>query len=82
LRADKFDHGIDAIAAAQIGEDKRALAAHAFGIGGHHIQIGADVRGQIGLVDNQQIGAGDAGAAFAGDFFTAGDIDDIQREIG
>ncbi len=45
-------------------------------------EIGADMRGEIGLVDDEQIGAGDAGTALARDFLALADADHIKRQIG
>ena len=39
------------------------VAAHLLGVALHHLERGADIRREIDLVDDQQIGAGDAGAA-------------------
>jgi hypothetical protein len=38
---------------------------------GHHLERGADQRGEVDLVDDQQIRLGDAGAALAGIFSPA-----------
>jgi len=38
--------------------------------------------GDVDLVDDQQIGLGDAGAAFAGDFVAGGDVDHVEGEVG
>ena len=37
---------------------------------------------EIGLVDDQQIGPGDAGAALARDLVAAGDVDHVERQVG
>ena len=41
----------------------------------HHLQVGADQRREVGLVDHEQVGAGDAGAALARHLVAAGDVD-------
>ncbi len=38
--------------------------------------------GDVDFVDDQQVGFGDARAAFAGDFVAGGDVDDVQGEVG
>ena len=55
--------------------------AHAGRVGVHHIQVGAHVGGQVGLVDDEQVAFGDAGAALAGDFFASGHVDDVDGEV-
>ena len=44
-------------------------------------EVGADVRGQVGLVDDEQVGGGDAGAALAGDVVAARDVDDEDLRV-
>jgi hypothetical protein len=51
------------------------------GVGLHHRQIGAHMRGQIGLVDDKQVAFGDAGAAFARDFFASGDVNHVNGQV-
>ena len=36
---------------------------------------------QVGFVDHKQVALGDAGAAFAWDFVTGGDVDDVESQI-
>lgn len=64
-----------------LGKNKRAIAAHFFGVAFHHFQIGADGLGEVGFVDDQQIGLSDSGAAFARNFVAAGDIDDLDGVV-
>jgi len=64
-----------------LGENKRAGPAHLSGVALHHRQIGADGRRQIGFVDDEKIGLGDAGAAFARDFVAAGDVNNIDGVV-
>ena len=56
--------------------------AHALGVALHHLERGADMRGEVDLVDDQEVGAGDAGAALRGNLVPRGDIDHVDREIG
>ncbi len=65
-----------------LGEEVRAVAAHPAGVTVHDGEVGADGLGQIGLVDDEQVGLGDAGSAFAGDLVAPGDIDDLNGKIG
>jgi CubicO group peptidase (beta-lactamase class C family) len=46
------------------------------------IEAGADERREVDLVDHQQVGAGDAGAALARDLVAGGDVDDVDRQVG
>src|SRR5205823_1771664 len=41
----------------------------------------ADMRGQVRLVDHQQVGPGDAGAALARDLVAARDVDDVDAQV-
>ena len=37
--------------------------------------------GDVDFVDNQQVGFGDAGAAFSGDFVAGGHVDHVQGQV-
>src|SRR5262245_14139402 len=78
LALDKAGDGRDALAGLQIGEDERPLAAHALGVALHDGQGRPHMRGEVGLVNDQQIRAGDAGAALARDLFALRDIDHVD----
>jgi hypothetical protein len=60
-----------ALAGLEVGEHEGALAALGLGVVGHHLERGADQRGEVDLVDDQQVRLGDAGAALAGIFSPA-----------
>ncbi|MEY3887393.1 MAG: hypothetical protein RL650_1485 [Pseudomonadota bacterium] len=84
-----FDVGNDVCQAGlgfEVGHDEGFEAfgggAHAGGVGVHHGQVGADVGGQVGFVDDEEVAFGDAGAAFAGDFFAGGHVNDVDGEVG
>ena len=51
------------------------------GVSFHDREVGADVRGQVRLVDDEQIGAGDARASLAGHLVSPGDIDDEDLAV-
>src|SRR6478672_4551539 len=53
---DKAGDLVDALAGAQIAEDEGTRAAHAPGIALHDGKRGADVRREVDLVDDEQIG--------------------------
>lgn len=86
LGFDEGDHLGKARQGFEVGHHKRlehplAVGAHAGGVGVHHIQIGAHVGGQVGLVDDEQVALGDARAALARDFLAGGDVDDVDGEV-
>ena len=57
-------------------------AAHLLGVALHHLERGADIGREIDLVDDQEIGARDAGPALRRNLVAGRDVDDIDREIG
>ena len=79
---DVGDDAVDTDAAFHFGENVGSVAAHLEGIAFHHREVGADGGGEVDFVDHQQIALGDAGTAFARDLVTAGDVDDLDREVG
>ncbi len=70
----------------EVGHDKGFEAfgggAHAGGVGVHHVEVGAHMGGQVGFVDDEEIAFGNAGAAFARDFFASCHIDHVDGEVG
>jgi hypothetical protein len=72
----------NAVTDAQVRHHERSRAAHFFRVALHHVERSADVGREIDLVDDQEIGAGDAGATLGGNLVAGGDVDDIDREIG
>src|SRR5215472_14671460 len=82
LHDDEVEDMVHALARLEVGEDEGAGAAHPPRVVVHDFEAGADQRGEIDLVNDEQIGAGDPGAAFARDLVTGGDVDDIDRQIG
>ena len=47
----------------------------------HHLER-APSKGEVGLVDDEEVRAGDAGAAFARDLLATRDVDAVDGEIG
>src|SRR5687767_644809 len=88
LRAERFgpraeevrDHVVDAVADVRACEDDGPALAHALGIALHDVEARADVRCEIDLVDDEEIALRHSGTAFARDFVTAGDVDDVDGE--
>src|SRR5690606_24386344 len=62
---DEAAHVVDAFACFEVGEDEGAVFAHLCCVASHDLERGADVGGQIGFVDHEQIAFDDAGAAFS-----------------
>src|SRR5580704_18086865 len=78
----KFDDLVHPLAGLQVAKGERPGAAHASCVAVHNIEAGADQRRQIDFVDDEEVGAGDAGSAFARDLVAGGDVDDVNRQIG
>src|SRR5919109_2900551 len=79
-----FDPGDDlgdAFAALQVGEDEWAVAAHFLRITAHHLEIGTHGRGEVDLIDDQEVGTCHAWPSLAWDFIAASDVDDVDRDI-
>src|SRR3954470_4071257 len=74
--------GDDGDVTAQGDRGDRERAAAVGGLADHAVDVGAHVGGEVDLVDRQQVGAGDAGAALAGDVVTGGDVDDEDLHVG
>lgn len=67
--------------AADVGEQKRPLAAHLFRIALHDFQACTDIRSQINLVDDEKIGPCNARAAFPRNLIALSDIDNKDRGV-
>lgn len=65
-----------------LGENRRPALAHLPRVALHDAQIGTHGLGEIGLVDDEEIALGDAGAALAGHLVAAADVDDVDDEVG
>jgi hypothetical protein len=74
-------HRVQALAGAEVGEHERAGAAHLAGVAVHDLQRRADHRGQVDLVDDQQVALHDARAALARDLVAGGHVDDVDGEV-
>jgi len=73
---------LNANAVFDLGEHKGSLAAHGAGVTLHDGKVGPDGCGQVGFIDDQQIGLSYARSAFARNFIAAGDIDHVNAQIG
>ena len=71
----KLHNLLNALPGLEVRKVLRPLAAHAFGVLVHDVQAGADEGGEFCFVGDEEVGAGDAGAALAGDFFAGGYVD-------
>src|SRR5438552_16645366 len=81
LAANPVHHAVGAGSIAKVGEDEGSIAPHPLGVPLHHGEIGADVGREVDLVDDEQIGAGDAGPALARDLVPFGYVDDIDGRV-
>src|SRR4051812_12861132 len=79
---DEARHRLDALARAQIREHERPPAPHPPGVLLHDGEARADMRREVDLVDDEKVGAGDPGTALARDLLAAGDVDDVDRQVG
>src|SRR5690349_2636807 len=75
------DDVLQAGAALEVREDERPVTAHQLGVARHDVEAGTDVRGEIDLVDHEEIRARHARTAFTRDLVTAGDVDDVNRRV-
>ena len=66
----------------KIGENEWPPAAHFFRIALHDLEARSHMGGQIDLVNDQKIRAGDAGAAFTRDLVPCRDINDVDGNVG
>ena len=65
------DNLADTLTVLDPGENEGAIAAHLRAVAFHDCEVGSDRLGEIGLVDDEQVGLRDTGAAFAGDLVSA-----------
>ena len=56
-------------------------SAHRGGVAAHDVEVGADHRREVGLVDDEQVGGGHAGPALARHLVPAGDVDDEDLHV-
>ena len=75
---DVVNYFIHTDAVFNLRENERPRAPHFFRVALHHLQISAYAGGEVGLVDNQQVGLRDAGPAFARNFVTAADVNHLN----
>src|SRR6516225_6457434 len=82
LSNEEIDDPVESFTGLQVGEEKGPRAAHALRVTPHDLEVGADQRRQIDLVDDQKVRSGDAGSALARDLVAGRDIDHVDRQIG
>ena len=61
--------------------DHRPAVPDRLSVREHLVDVDADVRREVGLVHDEQIGSGDAGPALAGDVSPAGDVDEEDLRV-
>ena len=65
----------------QICKNKWTGATHAAGVTIHHLERRAHMRGKIDLIDDQQVGARDAGSTLARNLVAARHVDHVDGHI-
>lgn len=65
----------------EVGKWNRALTTSHVGVSFHIIEGSADIRGEIDVVDDQQIRADNSRSARTRDPVTPGDMDHIDRDV-
>jgi hypothetical protein len=78
---DVLDDYISANAVFNLSKHEWPVASHFSGIAIHHVQIGANGVGEVGLVNYEQVGLGDTRSTFARYFVTTSHIDDLNRIV-
>src|SRR5689334_13607446 len=78
---DRIGDRLHASAGLQVGSNHRLAAAHLPCVGEHAIEIDADMRREIDLVDDQEITAQQTRPALARNVIAAGDIDDEDPPV-
>lgn len=78
---DVAEDRVNADAMLHLREDEWSAAAHPFRVPSHHFEVRAHARGQIRLVDYEQVRLGNAGAAFAWNFVATANVDDLNRVV-
>ena len=78
--SDAHDLG-DALAGPAVGEHERLAVAHQRRVALHDLEAGADVRREVGLVDDQDVRLRDARAVLARDLVAGGDVDDVDEVV-
>jgi hypothetical protein len=72
----------DTDAVADLREEEGANAPHPLGVAGHDVEVGSHGRGQVGLVDDEEVALGEAGSTLAGDLVASGfDEEEVGVEL-
>ncbi len=80
---DEVDDFLKALAAREVGEAEGGRLPRCFaGVALHHVEIDVHIGSEVALVDDEEVGAGDAGAALPWDLLALADRDDVEREVG
>ena len=75
------DYGVDAFTLTAIGKEHRPLAAHLSRLADHEIEIHANMRREISLVDDEEVTSNHPGAALARDVVSPADVDHEHPEV-
>jgi hypothetical protein len=79
---DRRDDGVNADAILDLRKDKGTAAPHGNGIALHHAKIRSDSLGEIGFIDDKQIGLRNTRATFARNLIAARNVNHINAVIG
>ena len=79
--ADQGDQFVDPFARHAVGEYERLARTHQLGIAPHHFEISTDIGGQIGLVDDQNIGLGYPRSVLAWNLVACGHVDHVDEKV-
>ena len=75
-----LEHGLGA-AGPQVGEHGRALGTGRGEVAAHALEVGADVRREVDLVDDEQVGLDEPEAALARDVVAGRDVDHVEPVV-
>src|SRR5262249_26443505 len=75
------DHLLQACATFEVREEEWAFTAHHPGVAGHDVEARTDVRGEVGLVDHEEIRTGHARTPLTRDLVAPGDVDHIDGRV-
>ena len=78
---DVVDHLADALAREAVREDERSESARRPRVALHDPKVGANMRREVDLVDDEQVGVRHAGPSLARDLVALGHVDDEDEEV-
>src|SRR6266853_3874381 len=82
LRYEEINDPVGPFAGFEVGEDEGSVAAHPTSVAVHDFEAGTDQRGEVDLVDDEEVGTGDPRSPFARNLVAGRDVDHVDRQIG